>query len=81
MPNEGGTRFQLTSKAKKKKKRNGKKRRFNSNDFERTRHLIEVIGRPSRLHKEDPDGPKRKRTKKAKKEEEGEEEEESEIRR
>ena len=42
-----------------------KKRRFNSNDFERTRHLIEVIGRPSRLHKEGPlppppDGPKGK---------------------
>lgn len=69
-----------------KKKR--KKRRFNSNDFERTRHLIEVIGRPSRLHKEGPppappppDEKDRKEKDREGEKKEEEEEEESEIRR
>ena len=61
-----------------------KKRRFNSNDFERTRHLIEVIGRPSRLHKEGPLPPppmdRKEKDREGEKKEE-EEEEESEIRR
>ena len=55
---ECGARLRLTkSDGGNREKKN---RRFNGNDFERARHLIGVIGRPSKLHKEDPGEPKGK---------------------